>query len=195
MELIDNGKQPGQLTQATNADRDKLAILIKEINDCNDFTAGSFITAGAGKTLAPNGATNTNYRIDSQTPSADSSFANIQYQVGKDSKGACYIYYTYYTTDAKIPIPEKYPTTVLRNDKASWTDGQIKAMVQDGLAVGAKKDPNGMRSTSLRWRIIPIGSRKKDDVKMKLRDQYGKDILTRGFEEIGKRASQIKIVY
>ena len=125
--------------------------------------------------MAPKGATNTNYRIDSQTPSPDSSFANIQYQVGKDSKGACYIYYTYYS-DAKIP--DKYPKTVLGNNKASWTDGQIKAMVQDGLAVGAKKDPNGMRSTSLRWRIIPIGSRKKDDVKRKLREKYGNNILT-----------------
>ena len=68
-------------------------------------------------------------------------------------------------------------------------------MVQDGLAVGAKKEPNGRRSTLLKWRIIPLGSRKVDEVKKKLKEQYGKDILSRGFEMIGKRASQIKITY
>merc|ERR1712236_23780 len=127
MELKEIAAAGRGLQLSTNDDRTHLDPLVKRINDNRAFTALDFTRNGNAGTLVGDRGGRRNrdnhFRIDTQDFSRD--HANIQYQVGDDSKAQCIIRYNPSAT------PPGYQHGMRLELK--FTAGQIKAMVQEGL--------------------------------------------------------------
>jgi len=207
MELVDDGQPSGGRGITTPRERDVLAldVLTRRINGARDFLAEGFLNSGSAGTLEEDTVGRTNYRIDQQVSSPDYSWANIQYQVGSETKASCQIRYnprsatpcnlrpreTPCNRQGTTPIPQNYATRKLHQH---FEDGQVKRRVQDGLDYSIRNQ----NQTELRWRIAtPIPTReriyvngkrrketKKEAVGRALRAHYGNDILEREFAEI-----------
>merc|ERR1712106_194605 len=184
-EILPTGRRG--LSISNNDDREHLDPLVKRINNDKGFTAASFTNNGnAGTLVGTRGGPrkkDNHYRIDSQYSSTV--FANIQYQVGEESKAQCIIRYNPVPA-ADNPIPREYQGKQI---DYKFSDDLVKTMVKDGLDFGAFSDSG--RATEIRWRIINVnlGKVEKDVVKSKMKDailkEYGEDILTtRQFEVI-----------
>jgi len=209
MELVDDGRPSGGtgITDSTPKDREKLDTLTREINGAQDFGGEGFLNSGSAGTLVDDtersGGKDINYRIDQQVTSRDYSWANIQYQVGRETKASCQIRYKPQSATPCDLLPKGTPcnrqgTTQIPPNYANsrlhqhFDDGQVKRRVQDGLNYSIETQ----KQTELRWRIatqMPTRKRKPGQKQLEtrleavgraLRAHYGNDILEREFAEI-----------
>merc|ERR1719447_2706286 len=146
--------------------------LLKMINSDRDFKAINFVNNGnMGTLVSTTGRTGgTHYRIDQQDQNQARDFANIQYQVGADTKASCQIRYnprpaspcnllpngTPCNRQGSTTVPDLYARSRLEDH---FKDGSVKGRVTNGLDWSSRTQ----HGTELRWIALPITRKRKNN--------------------------------